>query len=81
MYKRQDIPEDKKVDIVLLQLESFKDFYKYRNDSLEFNYDPYDYFHKLEEKSLTGSLMVNSFGGGTFVTAVSYTHLCHFLEI
>lgn len=67
-YEYKDIPEDKKVDIVLLQLESFKDFYKYRNDSLEFNYDPYDYFHRLEERSLTGSLMVNSFGGGTFVT-------------
>lgn len=67
-YEYKNIPDDKKVDIILLQLESFKDFYMYRNDALQFNYDPYDYFHKLQSESITGSLMVNTFGGGTFIT-------------
>lgn len=67
-YNSVDIADDKKVDIVLIQLESFKDFSVYKNELLDFNYDPYDYLHKLQNESIHGCLMVNSFGGGTFIT-------------
>lgn len=78
-YKNYDANEAKKilnyyqdekidgVNFVVVMLESFKDFSKVKGN-FEFVKDPYEYFHKLEKESISGGLIVDSFGGGTFVT-------------
>lgn len=71
-YEYKNIPEDKKVNFVVIMLESYKDFYKYSNSKLKFNRDPYAFFHKLQRESYSGSLIVNSFGGGTFLTESNF---------
>lgn len=70
-YKSKGIPDEKKVNIIAIQLESFKDFYMYRNSNLEFTHDPYKYFHDLQNESIYGQTIVNVFGGGTFYTESS----------
>ncbi|MDO5040749.1 MAG: sulfatase-like hydrolase/transferase [Peptoniphilus sp.] len=67
-YKREEIPEDKKINLVVVMLESFKDFYKLQNEKLQFTSNPYEYFYQLKEEGISGNLLVNSFGGGTFLT-------------
>ncbi len=67
-YKLEEIPEEKRVNVVVVMLESFKDFYKLQNEKLQFNSNPYEYFYQLKEESISGKLLVNSFGGGTFLT-------------
>ncbi|WP_039856379.1 LTA synthase family protein [Peptoniphilus sp. oral taxon 386] len=71
-YIGEDIPEDQKVNIVCIMLESFKDFYKYQNPKMEFERNPYEYFHKLQNESIHGQILVNSFGGGTFLTESNF---------
>ncbi|MBP2025404.1 LTA synthase family protein [Peptoniphilus stercorisuis] len=71
-YNYEHIPEDKKVNIVAIMLESFKDFSVYQSEDLVFQKDPYEYFHKLQRESLSGNLLVNSFGGGTFLTETNF---------
>lgn len=71
-YEYKNIPEDKKVNIIGIMMESFKDFSVYQSDSLVFQKDPYEYFHKLENESLHGNILVNTFGGGTFVTESNF---------
>ncbi|UHR02444.1 LTA synthase family protein [Peptoniphilus sp. GNH] len=67
-YSSYDIPADKKVNIMMVMLESFKDFSIYKNEKLEFTKDPYKNFHELMQEGIVGHLIVNSFGGGTFLT-------------
>ena len=62
-YTKEDIPEDKKVDIIGIMLEAYADFSGY--DSIEFEVDPYEYYHELEEESISGNLYTNIFAGGT----------------
>lgn len=75
-YPYDNIPEDKKVNIISIMLESFNDFSKY--DSIEFSKNPYSYLYELREKSLYGQIFTNVFGGGTvkseraFLTGFSY---------
>ena len=71
-YKYENIPEGKKVNVVGIMLESFKDFSIYENEEFVFQKDPYEYFHKLQSESLHGNLYVNSFGGGTFITESNF---------
>ncbi|WP_019132083.1 LTA synthase family protein [Peptoniphilus obesi] len=70
-YDYQEIPQGKKVSVVVVMLESFKDFYKLQNDNMTFTSDPYWYFHDLQKESISGDLLVNSFGGGTFKTEIN----------
>ena len=70
-YDYQEIPQGKKVSIVVIMLESFKDFYKLQNENMTFTCDPYWYFHDLQKESLSGDILVNSFGGGTFKTEIN----------
>ncbi len=62
-WEGQDIPEDKKVSVISIMLESFDDFTKYGTPTL----DPkvYEAYHALEAESITGDLITNIFAGGT----------------
>ncbi|RVU55483.1 LTA synthase family protein [Anaerosphaera multitolerans] len=71
-YSYENISEDKKVNVVVIMLESYKDFYKFQNESFEFERNPYEYFQKLQGESIAGNLVVNSFGGGTFLTETNF---------
>ena len=65
-YVYQDIPEDKKVNIIGIMLEAYNDFSEFEN--LELNIDVYEEFHKLQEESIYGKLVTNVFAGGTIDT-------------
>lgn len=65
-YDYEDIPSDKKVNIISIMLEAYNDFSKY--DSIEFNYDIYEPLHEIEDNSLHGNLVTKIFGGGTINT-------------
>jgi len=69
-YKYNDIPEDKKVNIIAIMLESYSDFSKYEN--ISWKEDPYEYFHKLQLESYHGNLITDVFGGGTIETERSF---------
>ena len=62
------IPEGKKVNIVAIMLESFKDFKKYENPKLVFNRNPYTFWYELANDGIHGTLAVNTFGGGSITT-------------
>ncbi len=75
-YGDDDIPQDKKVNVIAIMLEAYADFSDF--GTLDFGDDPYEYFHKLQKESLSGRLVTNIFAGGTidtersFVTGYSY---------
>lgn len=67
-YDPEDIPDERKVDIIAIQLEAFADFSRF--DGVE-GVDlerPYSAYHQLEAESLTGNLVTNIFAGGTVNT-------------
>ena len=64
-YSDSDIPDDRKVNILALQLEAFSDFTTLGLDELEYIYADY---HALEDESYTGDLITNVFAGGTVDT-------------
>lgn len=65
-----NIPEDKKINIISIMLESYNDFSKF--PGVELNVDIFENFHKIEEDSCSGRLVTNVFGGGTVNTEWSY---------
>ena len=69
-YKEESIPDDKKVNIIAVMLESFNDFSKFK--TIDFNEDIYKEFHDIQDKSISGSLVTNIFGGGTVDTERSF---------
>jgi phosphoglycerol transferase MdoB-like AlkP superfamily enzyme len=69
-YRYNDIPEDKKVNIIAIMLEAYSDFSKYENISWKEN--PYEYFQKLQSESYHGNLITDVFGGGTVETERSF---------
>ncbi len=62
-YQDADIPEEKKVNLVAIQLEAFADFSLYDIQGL----DPevYRQFHELQAQSYSGNLVTDIFAGGT----------------
>ncbi len=63
-----DLPEEKKVDLILLQLEAFSDFSRFDNvEGIDFE-KAYGVYHALEAESYTGNLVTNIFAGGTVNT-------------
>ena len=62
-YTYDDIPEDKKVNIIAIMLEAYNDFSEF--DSITFTDDVYEKLHETEENSLHGNIIVDIFGGGT----------------
>ena len=69
-YAYDNIPEDKKVNIISVMLEAYNDFSKF--SSIEFTDDVYKDLHDIEKKSLYGELKVDIFGGGTVNTERHY---------
>ena len=65
-YKYENIPKDKKVNVIAIMLEAYNDFSKY--ESIDFTEDVYSDFHKIQKKSISGNLVTSIFGGGTIVT-------------
>ncbi len=65
-YRDADIPEDKKVNVVSLMLESFCDMSGWDIPGL--SPEVYESYHALEAESLRGDLAVNIFAGGTVDT-------------
>lgn len=65
-----NIPENEKVNIIAIMLESYNDFSKFEN--IEFNIDVYENFHKIQEDSYSGKLVTNVFAGGTINTEWSF---------
>lgn len=65
-YTYSDIDEDKKVNVVSIMLEAYNDFSKF--ESVEVSPETYEYFHKLQDESLSGRIVTNVFAGGTINT-------------
>lgn len=65
-YAADDIPEEKKVHIVMTMLEAFCDLSDL-TDAITEN-DPYADYHALQAESYTGQLFTNIFAGGTINT-------------
>lgn len=67
-YTPQDIPEERKVDLIFLQLEAFSDFSRLGGvEGIDFE-KAYGTYHALEAESYTGNLVTNIFAGGTINT-------------
>lgn len=67
-YVPQDIPEERQVDLIVLQLEAFADFSLFDGaEGIDFD-RAYGVYHQLEEESFTGNLVTNIFAGGTVDT-------------
>ena len=65
-YQDADIPSDEKVDIIGIMLEAYVDLSVY--DQIQFQVDPYEQYHALEQEGISGNLLVNIFAGGTVDT-------------
>ena len=63
-YPEAEIPEDRRIDLLVFQLESFCDYTEFGIQGLQPGF--YDLYHALE--SYTGDLIVNIIGGGTIDT-------------
>ena len=61
-YENDDIPEDKKVSVIVVMYEAFSDLSQYIEISGK---DPYESFHALQSESYHGTLVTNIFAGGT----------------
>lgn len=69
-YSYEHIPENQKVNIIGIMLESYNDFSKF--DSIDFLIDPYENFHALQKESISGNIVTNIFAGGTVATERSF---------
>ena len=65
-YTAESIPDDKKVNIIGIQLEAFSDLERLGVEGI--TPQTYEAFHALEEESYTGNLVTNIFAGGTVDT-------------
>ena len=65
-----DIPEDKKVNIIAVMLESYNDFSKF--DTVDLGIDVYKNFHDIQKESVHGNLITNIFAGDTIQTERSF---------
>ena len=65
-YAAEEIPAEKKVDVIAIQLEAFNDFTRMGVSGIA--PEVYGAYHALEEESYTGTLVTNIFAGGTVDT-------------
>ncbi|NLV51247.1 MAG: sulfatase-like hydrolase/transferase [Clostridiales bacterium] len=63
----ESIPEKERISFIVVQLEAFNDFSKYKS-LLSFTEDIYEPFHELAENSVSGELITDVFAGGTVET-------------
>ena len=67
-YETADIPQEKKVDLITLQLEAFADFSRFDGlEGIDFE-KAYGLYHEIEGESISGTLVTNIFAGGTVDT-------------
>ncbi|MCI2106504.1 MAG: LTA synthase family protein [Intestinimonas sp.] len=69
-YPSADIPENKKVSLITVMLESYSDFSNFNIPGLSDKV--YADYHALEAESYTGNLISNVFAGGTVNTERCY---------
>lgn len=65
-YPEAEIPEERRVNLLVFQLESFCDYTQFGIQGLQPGF--YDFYHALEAESYSGDLIVNVTGGGTINT-------------
>ena len=65
-YTSEDIPEDKKINFIGIQLEAFNDFEKLGIQGIDEKV--YEKYRILESESYSGRLVTNIFAGGTIDT-------------
>ncbi len=66
-YEDQDIPADRKVSVVTLQLEAFSDLSRYGVEGVDWD-AAYGAYHEILAESYHGQLLDNVFAGGTINT-------------
>lgn len=69
-YTYEDMPDNKKVNVIGIMLEAFQDFSKY--DQIQFEKNPYEIWDTLKKESVSGELVTNIFAGGTIDTERSF---------
>lgn len=62
-YASDPIPQDRRVSVIFVMLEAFADLTDL-TDAIT-GEDPYGLYHRLQEESYCGNLVVNAFAGGT----------------
>lgn len=62
-YSDSDIPEDKRVNVMVIQLETFVDLESVGISGID--PEAYRIYHEICEESINGTLVTNVFGGGT----------------
>ena len=65
-YQNSMIPSERKVNLLVLQLESFTDLEEAGYDGI--SEEVYSHLHRLQDDSYTGTLVASVIGGGTVVT-------------
>lgn len=79
----EDIPEDRRVNVIGLMLESYADFSQF-DEYMNFTFYPYEYLDQLRAESYSGDLLVDIFGANTimsersFVTGLNTSYLSSF---
>ena len=75
-FEDTPIPEEERINLVAVMFESFSDFSTL--EGIEFEQDPYEDFHRLQQECYHGSLIADTIGGGTvnteraFLTGLSF---------
>ena len=69
-YAYDDIPQDRKVNVVVVMCEALNDFSKF--PELEFTKNIFAPLHELAARSVSGELITNIFAGGTVDTEWSF---------
>lgn len=65
-YQYQDIPADKRLNVITIQLEAFQDFSKWSD--LDIDPSVYAGLHQVASEGMAGQLTTTIFGGGTVDT-------------
>lgn len=66
--KEDDIPGDKKVNIIAIMMEAYGDFSVYPQIEFDSENDPYAAFNRIKEISYYGNLLTDIFASGTVRT-------------
>ena len=66
--KEDDIPGDKKVNIIAIMMEAYGDFSVYPQIEFDSENDPYAAFNRIKEISYHGNLLTDIFAAGTVRT-------------
>lgn len=67
-YEEADIPEEKKINLLVTMMESYSDL----SELIELEGDPYAELHALQEECYSGTLIPDCVGGNTIQTERSF---------